>query len=247
MFSFFWLFISGKKQSNKNDVYEESSVESPVESDDSEYEFWFFFAHVFIEIDPFVSMMKETISNPAWMTSSLMICLREDQSTLMLMSFDPFRNKKNAEIEDRYDDAYEVEDKKKKRTPTKKATPKRASLKKSKAIKKEDVWFFDFFFRFFRVTKKWILETCIASFHCISLSTRAPVKAKKETKKKTATVLFFLPLNDILGKTSKIRRNSHKTSQEGNNLCSKATQASNRLAALGSSHASIFYSFSIMF
>ena len=84
-------------------------------------------------------MMKETISNPAWMTSSLMIFLREDQSTLMLMSFDPFRNKKNAEIEDRYDDAYEVEDKKKKRTPTKKATPKRASLKKSKAIKKEDV------------------------------------------------------------------------------------------------------------
>lgn len=106
---------------------------------------------------------------------------------------------------------------------------------------------FFFFFRFLRVTKKWILETCIASFHCISLSTRAPVKAKKETKKKTATVLFFLPLNDILGKTSKIRRNSHKTSQEGNNLCSKATQASNRLAALGSSHASIFYSFSIMF
>lgn len=98
-----------------------------------------------------------------------------------------------------------------------------------------------FFFRFLRVTKKWILETCIASFHCISLSTRAPVKAKKETKKKTATVLFFLPLNDILGKTSKIRRNSHKTSQEGNNLCSKATQASNRLAALGSSHASIFF------
>ena len=45
-------------------------------------------------------MMKETISNPAWMTSSLMICLREDQSTLMLMSLDPFRNKKNAEIED---------------------------------------------------------------------------------------------------------------------------------------------------
>lgn len=84
-------------------------------------------------------MMKETISNPAWMTSSLMICLREDQSTLMLMSFDPFRNKKNAEIEDRYDDAYEVEDKKKKRTPTKKAAPKRASLKKSKTIKKEDV------------------------------------------------------------------------------------------------------------
>ena len=84
-------------------------------------------------------MMKETISNPAWMTSSLMICLREDQSTLLLMSFDPFRNKKNAEIEDRYDDAYEVEDKKKKRTPTKKAAPKRASLKKSKTIKKEDV------------------------------------------------------------------------------------------------------------
>lgn len=84
-------------------------------------------------------MMKETISNPAWMTSSLMICLREDQSTLLLVSFDPFRNKKNAEIEDRYDDAYEVEDKKKKRTPTKKAAPKRASLKKSKTIKKEDV------------------------------------------------------------------------------------------------------------
>ena len=84
-------------------------------------------------------MMEETISNPAWMTSSLMICLREDQSTLLLVSFDPFRNKKNAEIEDRYDDAYEVEDKKKKRTPTKKAAPKRASLKKSKAIKKEDV------------------------------------------------------------------------------------------------------------
>ena len=52
------------------------------------------------------------------------------------MSFDPFRNKKNDEIEDRYDDAYEVEDKKKKRTPTKKAAPKRASLKKSKTIKK---------------------------------------------------------------------------------------------------------------
>ena len=131
------------------------------------------------------------------MTSSLMICLREDQSTLMLMSFDPFRNKKNAEIEDRYDDAYEVEDKKKKRTPTKKATPKRAYLKKSKQSRKKMYDFSIFFFRFLRVTKKWILETCIASFHCISLSTRAPVKAKKETKKKTATVLFFLPLNDI--------------------------------------------------
>ena len=54
------------------------------------------------------------------------------------MSFDPFRNKKNAEIEDRYDDAYEVEDKKKKRTPTKKVAPKRASLKKAKTIKKEE-------------------------------------------------------------------------------------------------------------
>lgn len=83
-------------------------------------------------------MMKETISNPAWMTSSLMTCLREDQSTLLLVSFDPFRNKKNAEIEDRYDDAYEVEDKKKKRTPTKKVAPKRASLKKAKTIKKEE-------------------------------------------------------------------------------------------------------------
>ena len=58
---------------------------------------------------------------------------------MLLVSFDPFRNKKNAEIEDRYDDAYEVEDKKKKRTPTKKAAPKRTSLKKSKTIKKEDV------------------------------------------------------------------------------------------------------------
>ena len=66
-------------------------------------------------------------------------------------------------------------------------------------------------------------------------------KPRRKQRRKQQPYSFFFHWMTFLGKTSKIRRNSHKTSQEGNNLCSKATQASNRLAALGSSHASIFF------